>query len=184
MDVPRTLLSAAAASVLLVLGVADTATANRGHDSETIRMLDDCHPASFNAVLGPKTCVGDGDTTFSEFMSELSEGGDDHWKNNPRKAEVERGEGLHLVNRGGEFHTFTKVARYSDGGCVGEINDLLGVPTRDDAFCFAAFSDPVTVLPPGGSSDIKAAALEPGRNRFQCVIHPWMTTTVVREHHH
>jgi plastocyanin len=167
----------------LLLGVTGTATANRGNDAETVRMLDDCDPATFNAALGEGTCVGDGDTTIDEFFAELANGGDDHWRNNPRRTEVGAGERVHIVNRGGEFHTFTKVASFADGGCVPQIDDVLGVPTRDPAFCGAAFSDPATAVPPGGQGDVAASALTPGANYFQCMIHPWMRTTVVRERH-
>lgn len=169
----------------LLFGLAGTATANRGNDDETIRLLDDCDPKTFNAALDdPTACVGDGDTTFLEFLEELEDGGDDHWSNNPRRTEVGPREGLHLVNRGGELHTFTKVDRFSDGGCVPEINGPLGLPTRDEDFCFAAFTDPDTAVPAGEERQISAAHLEPGHNHFQCMIHPWMQTTVVQEHHH
>lgn len=134
MKTQRTLATLSIAGAMLV-GFAGAATANRGNDAETIRLRDDCDPATFNAALGdPSACVGDGDTTFEEFLEGLAGGGDDHWRNNPRRTRVSAGEGLRLVNRGGEFHTFTKVARFSDGGCVQEVNDLLGVPTRDGAF--------------------------------------------------
>jgi hypothetical protein len=154
------------------------ATANRGHDAETIRLRDDCHPATFNAAVRPGICVGDGDTTFEEFAEELANGGHDHWRNNPTKTEVRKGEGLHLENRGGEFHTFTKVARFSDGGCEPAINVPLGVPTRDRAFCDAAFADPDLAVPAKSESDVPASRLHRGHNRFQCMIHPWMTTVV------
>ena len=171
-------------SSALLFGFAGTATANRGNDAETIRLLDDCDPETFNAALGADACAGDGDTTFDEFLEELEDGGDDHWRNNPSKTEVDPGEGLHVVNRGGEFHTFTKVERFADGGCVPELNGPLGLPTRDDAFCFAAFTDPSTTLPAGEERQVSAGHLDPGHNHFQCMIHPWMQTTVVREHNH
>jgi hypothetical protein len=169
---------------IIVSGWSGTATANRGSDAETIRLRDDCEKVSFNAAVGPGTCIGNGDTTFDEFLAELPDGGDHHWRNNPDETHVDRGEGLHLENRGGEFHTFTKVARFSDGGCVEDINALLGVPTRDPQFCGAAFSDPVLALPARAESDVPAHRLHRGHNRFQCMVHPWMTTVVdVRARH-
>jgi hypothetical protein len=167
---------AATLAATVVVGFTGTASANRGNDAETV--LDDCDPETFNAAIGPGTCVGDGDTTFEEFINELATGGDGHWKNNPRQTDVSLGEGLHLVNRGGEAHTFTKVADFADGGCVPEINALLGVPSRDPGFCFAAFSDPVLVVGAGAESAVPASLLEVGHNHFQCMIHPWMQTTV------
>jgi hypothetical protein len=169
---------------IVLSGWTGPATANRGNDAETVRLRDDCDPATFNAVLGPGACVGDGDTTFDEFLEELPEGGDHHWRNNPEEARIDKGEGLHLENRGGEFHTFTKVRRFSDGGCVPDLNGPLGLPTRSEAFCAAAFSDPVLALPAKAESDVPASRLHRGHNHFQCMIHPWMTTVVtVRAHH-
>jgi hypothetical protein len=33
----------------------------------------------------------------------------------PKQTAVRQGHGLHLVNHGGEFHTFTKVDSFADG---------------------------------------------------------------------
>jgi plastocyanin len=163
---------------------AGAATADHGNDNRTVRMRDDCDPASFNAVLGPGACVGDGHTTFDEFNQALVAGGDHQWRFNPAMTGLKEGHGLQLVNRGGEGHTFTKVDSFAAGGCVPPLNEALGLPGRDDAFCAAAFSDPATVLQPGGHGGVPASMLMPGTNRFQCMIHPWMTTTVkvVAEH--
>jgi hypothetical protein len=165
----------ATGTALLPLG---GAVANRGNDAETIRLLDDCDPASFNAALGPGACVGDGDVTFARFLDKLADGGHNHWSNNPEETHVEAGEGLRLVNRGGEFHTFTKVRSFARGGCVPELNEPLGLETRSAAFCAAAFSDRVTTLLPGAESNVPARRLTHRHNHFQCMIHPWMTTTV------
>lgn len=169
---------AATLAATVVVGFTGTASANRGNDAETVRMLDDCDPATFNAAIGPGTCVGDGDTTFEEFINELADGGDGHWKNNPRETDVELGEPVRLVNRGGELHTFTKVESFADGGCIDPINIALGVPSRDLAFCFAAFTDPVLAVAAGAESVVPASLLEVGHNHFQCMFHPWMQTTI------
>jgi hypothetical protein len=157
---------------------AGAATADRGNDNRTVRMRDDCEPASFNAAIGPGTCVRDGHTTFDEFVAALATGGDHHWRFNPAMTGLKEGRGLQVANRGGEFHTFTKVDSFAAGGCVPFLNAALGLPGRDDAFCGAALSDPATALPPGGHGGVQASMLAPGTNRFQCMIHPWMTTTV------
>jgi hypothetical protein len=34
-------------------------------------VLDDCDPATFNAMFGPGTCVKDGTTTFQAFIAQL-----------------------------------------------------------------------------------------------------------------
>jgi hypothetical protein len=36
-----------------------------------VQLLDDCDPATFNAAIGPGTCIRDGGTTFSEFVAQL-----------------------------------------------------------------------------------------------------------------
>jgi hypothetical protein len=177
MKAPRLLVLASVTTAFFVI-FTGSATANRGNDPETVRLLDDCDPVTFNAVLGAGACIGDGDTTFEEFGEALAEGGDHHWRNNPKETTVKRGHGLHLVNRGGEFHTFTKVDSFAAGGCVPELNGPLGLPGRDPAFCGAAFSDPVLAVPAGAESEVPSSALERGHNHFQCMIHPWMTTTV------
>ena len=49
-----------------------------------IRLLDDCEPVSFNAVLGDGACIGNGHTTFDEFIAELEATQDVHtWRNQP-----------------------------------------------------------------------------------------------------
>lgn len=177
MKAPRLLVLASVTTAFFVV-FTGTATANRGNEAGTIRLLDDCDPATFNAALGPGTCVGDGHTTIEEFGEALATGGDHHWRNNPEQRSLKQGHGLHLVNRGGEFHTFTKVDSFAGGGCVPALNGPLGLPTRDPAFCGAAFGDPALALPAGAASEVPSSLLERGDNRFQCMIHPWMTTTV------
>jgi hypothetical protein len=90
----------------------DNKSWQRRGDGSTHRRL---RPRTFNAALGEDACVGDGDTTFEEFGAALAEGGDQHWRNNPKQTAVRQGHGLHLVNHGGEFHTFTKVDSFADG---------------------------------------------------------------------
>ena len=114
MKAPRLLILASVTTTVFVAFIG-TATANRGNDVGTVRLIDDCDPTTFNAALGEGACVGDGDTTFKEFGAALAEGGDQHWRNNPKQTAVRQGHGLHLVNHGGEFHTFTKVDSFADG---------------------------------------------------------------------
>ena len=37
-----------------------------------IRMQGPCDPASFNAAVGPGTCIGNGTITFDHFVKELT----------------------------------------------------------------------------------------------------------------
>src|SRR4051794_8330180 len=55
-------------------------------NSLTVKMRDDCDPATFNANVGPGTCAGKGDTTFQEFTAELAkEGQVGDWRLNPNR---------------------------------------------------------------------------------------------------
>lgn len=174
--------AAGMAALGLLLAAGPTAATARGSDSEResqrIRMQDDCDPATFTAALGPGSCVGDGDTTFEELVTSLLAGmPDEHWRNHPSRTRVRPGQGLAITNTGGEFHTFTEVAHFGPG-CVTQLNDLLGLTGAPAADCGAAFSDPQTALPAGASGMVGMTHLTPGVHLFQCMVHPWMQTTV------
>jgi plastocyanin len=146
--------------------------------SRQVQMLDNCDGPSFNAAIGPGTCNRNGGLSFGQFFAALERGGAPSWRFSSDHLNVEAGGTITAVNRGGEFHTFTKVDSFAAGGCVPELNGPLGLPGRDPAFCGAAFSDPVLTVPAGAESEVPSSALERGHNHFQCMIHPWMTTTV------
>lgn len=166
--------AALAAATFIALAGMSPAGAS-GDDSELIRVQDDCDPQTFNAVLGQGACVGDGDTTFAEFIEEMEDEQEaGKWRTNPRKTHIKHGESLHVVNQGGEPHTFTHVARFGPG-CVPELNELSGLDGPPVANCGLAFTR--TFLPAdGGSFDVHG--LKRGKHRFECMIHPWMHTTV------
>jgi hypothetical protein len=175
---------------LVVLGLSGTANAGGGGGNsgpgggaEVIEAEDDCEPTSFNAAIGAGTCVTDGDTTFDDFIAQLIADGEvDDWEFHSDDTHIDQGERLEVVGAGGEFHTFTRVDRFA-GGCVREINDLLGLEDLDPAFCLQALQD--TGVPSGVTVTVDSDDLERGVNMFQCLIHPWMQATVeVRAHHH
>lgn len=172
-----------------LLGVSGVAQAGGGHrgkaGQEVIRSQDDCDPATFNAALGPGTCVGDGDTTVDEFLGQLVGLGEaPKWRFNPDDTHVDAGEDLVVVGEGGELHTFTPVAAFG-GGCVPQVNDILGlapVPECGDLVNGVPRGFIDTPVPPGGR--LVLDDLEPGLHRFQCLIHPWMHAEVtVRTDH-
>jgi hypothetical protein len=152
------------------------ADSGRGGDVKDVQVRDDCDPATFNAVLGEGACVGGGDTTFDEFLTTLNptDFGDDHWRNNPDRAEIKRSESLRPVNRGGEPHTFTPVAAFG-AGCVAELNAPLGLTGPPAADCATSLA-PSAILFPGRSQTL--SNLTPGVHRYQCMIHPWMRSTI------
>jgi hypothetical protein len=79
-----------AAGTLLLMSVAVMAQSS----PRDFRVRDDCDPASFNAAIGAGTCVTnfDGDTTFEEFIEELSEDREvGAWRFNPDVVTLDKG---------------------------------------------------------------------------------------------
>ena len=153
-----------------------TAGAGAVQGDKKIRMYDDCEPTSFNAVLGDGACVGNGHTTFDEFIEELSETQDAHaWRNQPSAMLVNVGRPTLIENRGGEDHTFTEVVEFG-GGVVDVLNNLSGNPVKAPE-CL----EPLELIHAGESVDGPVAGgsgLSVGSHKFQCCIHPWMRTII------
>ncbi len=175
----RRLVGLLVGALVLLVG-AGAAWGQLGPGPVEVEMTDTCEPASFNAAVGPGTCVGNGTTTFSQFITQLVTTGDaPDWRNKPLNLGVRAGRGLLVTNTGGEFHTYTEVARFG-GGCVAVLNQLLGltpVPECDDPEIFDT-----TGAPPGGTVELPGM-VRPGPHFFMCLIHPWMRATVnVRPH--
>ena len=160
------------ASLSRVLAVAGTASAS--NTTRHLNMLDNCDGPSFNAVIGAGTCSRPGGVTFDEFVSQLlAMGQAPSWRFAPGTMKLPAGGSIAAVNRGGEGHSFTEVANYG-GGCVQPLNDLLGLSPVPECSNPALF--PGTIAGPGGT--VTTAALSSGVHRFECLIHPWMRTTV------
>jgi len=142
-----------------------------GSTTQEVRLEDDCDPATFPAEA---QCTGDGDTTFDELVAELLEDGEHgKWRNDPEEVTVRQGDTLTARNIGGEPHSFTEVQAFG-GGCVPALNELLGLASVPECGNPAAF--PGTMVPPGGT--LTTGHLHQGTHTFQCLIHPWMRTTV------
>jgi len=109
---------AAGICVGIVLGSLTYVTAQT---TKTIIMRDACDPTTFNAAVGPGTCVSGnhGNTLFSDFIGELQS---DHiaggWRFNPllnateghfslARLDLQDGDQTTIENKGGEEHTFT-----------------------------------------------------------------------------
>jgi hypothetical protein len=166
----------AAFAVVALLSL--TAGAGAVQGDKRFRLLDDCEPISFNAVLGDGACIGNGHTTFAEFIEELEETQDAHkWRNQPSQAHLNVGRPTEIENRGGEVHTFTKVAQFG-GGFVAELNGISGNPVpAPECLNFAG----IVFIPAGATEEGPTAGsseLPIGVSRFQCCIHPWMRTTI------
>jgi hypothetical protein len=163
----------AAIAVLSLSGGADAVQGDK-----KIRMYDDCEPTSFNAVLGDGTCIGNGHTTFDEFIAELEETQDVHkWRNQPSQMQLNVGRPTIIENRGGEVHTFTPVAAFG-GGFIPDLNGISGNPVpAPECLNFGAMvfipAGATEEGPTAGSSDLPV-----GSHKFQCCIHPWMRTVI------
>jgi hypothetical protein len=144
-----------------------------------VRLRDDCDPVTFGALCP----VGNGDTTLDEFNAELAQKKSvGAWKFNPDLSglSIHVGEPIIIVNRGGETHSFTKVAQFG-GGRVPRLNEASGNPIPAPE-CLAPpnmidniFVGGKTTAPGPVAGDLTAPL---GRTKFQCCIHPWMRTTV------
>jgi plastocyanin len=159
-----------AASAVLVFAVPGVAAS----EVKVVQIRDDCDPATFNAAIPntPPTCVGNGDTTFANFIAQLTKNKvAGAWRFNPDQTTIHKGTPLAATNRGGETHSFTCVTQFG-GGVVPILNQLSG-NTTPAVPC--ANMNP-NFVGPGGS--VAPMTLDPGTYQFQCLIHPWMRSVV------
>ena len=169
---PRLALSLVA-SLSLVLAAAGTAGASG--TERHLNLLDACDGPSFNAVLGEGACERNGGVPFETFVNQLlATGQAPAWRNSPGQMKLPAGGTIEAYNKGGEGHTFTEVANFG-GGCVAEVNALVGLtPVPECANAGVLFA--TTGVAPG--DEVETPALPAGVHRFECLIHPWMRTTV------
>jgi plastocyanin len=145
----------------------------RGGAQRLVTMQDACDPTTFNAAVGPGTCVRKGGVKFAKFLQLLGK----HqkvgaWHFAPSALNARVGQQLLAVNRGGEVHTFTEVEEFG-GGVVPDLNVLAGTPEPAPECLTLA---PGNFVPPGGATtdDVE----EEGVEHYQCCIHPWMRAIV------
>jgi len=171
-----------------------------GRASDGVQMNDDCDPTSFNSIGLGEICQGDGETSFTQFITQVSTlGNAPAWNFDPKTLHVQAGEPISLENDGGETHTFTKVAA-PGGGFVIPLNGALakfglgtprpecvgpngGMPdvVKGILLTPAAPSAPNVFVPSDGEATVATGPNTPltgGTYLFQCCIHPWMQTTV------
>jgi hypothetical protein len=141
----------------------------QGRQDVLVNILDACDPDTFNAAIGPGTCLRSGGMTFDRFIAQLTQlGFVGPWQFAPKNAQVHVGQTFVAMNRGGEVHTFTEVAAFG-GGIVPELNEAAGITTVAPE-CGALEED--DFVAPGATyrEDVEGT----GRLKFQCCIHPWM----------
>ena len=176
----------------------------RAQTTKTIAMRDACDPDSFNAVVGPGTCIPGhhGNTLFTDFIGELqSDQNAGAWRFNPMlnategnfklvRLDLRLGDQTTIQNTGGETHTFTRVKHFA-GGFVSGLNALTGNPDPAPE-CVQVLPDG-TLVPQSESETNQfveagktesgptagSSALPPGLSRWECCVHPWMRMVVV-----
>jgi hypothetical protein len=154
-------------------GSAPSALGGKGRAQSVIDLFDACDPETFDAAVGPGTCVRNGGVRFENFLELLTK---HHsvgaWHMTPPQTHLDVGDVLMAVNHGGETHTFTEVDEFG-GGIVPLLNERMGLTTvapECNALAPAAF------IPAGGSSS--ETEDEEGVEKYQCCIHPWMRAEV------
>ena len=140
-----------------------------GGSDRMVSMMDACDHDSFTAQ--GIECARNGGVQFGDLIAQLiahqSAGA---WHNSPSQMDAKVGLTLLAVNKGGEVHTFTKVAHFG-GSIVPELNPLLGnVPPAPECLAEHNF-----VAPGGTDAD---DVVQSGTTLYQCCIHPWMRTVV------
>jgi hypothetical protein len=176
--------------VLLCAGSALGQDAGASQSAVNIRMRDACDPKTFNAVIGPGTCVPGrhGTTKFEFFVGELQEDKiAGAWRFDPLlkastgkfqlvTVNVNSGSQLMVHNEGGETHTFTRVASFG-GGVVPFLNQLSDNPVPAPE-CLQPNETETNLIVEAGVTDkgpvAGSASLPQGVSRWECCIHPWM----------
>ena len=171
------------AALMLSFGLTSAAPADEQVATPVqVVALDECDPATFNAVVGPDFCknvalafVAPFATTLSDLFAKAAAGAPDpSWDFEPDSLKVKQGTPLIVVNQGGEPHTFTPVANFGGGFIAGLNGGQAAVPE-----CAAGFKDVAvarTRILQG--SQLQVSGLTKGEHHFQCCIHPWMRVTV------
>lgn len=169
------------------LALAATAGASSG-GGVVVQSRDACDPATFPPGLCVRTDNSGGFVTIGDLLASLQDkGSHPAWRFTKDEVKVKRGTSvLAEFGRGGEVHSFTDVTDTGFGpGCIDVIN-------------LAEFGSPATApmcgdnplaglgailgssgLFPGQPLTIDTSAR--GTRLFQCMLHPWMRTTVTVE---
>jgi len=168
----RKIVTAGCISVGLALAFAVTVAVASG--LRVIDINDQCDPATFNAAVGPGTCVTPhAGVQFDNFIDELTQTQKvGAWNFVPGEVRLRDGEAFQATNRGGEKHTFTEVDEFG-GGILPILNILSGNPVPAPECLKLGAGD---FIPPGGMSAPDTE--DPGVHHYQCCIHPWMRVDV------
>jgi len=160
----------------IAVALASTMLAACGDDpaNMNVAIKDQCDSTTFNAGLGPGTCVLKGTVTLSAFNSELNSTKQvAAWLFAPSTFSIRVGQKITAMNSGGEEHTFTEVDQFG-GGIVAALNTASGNPTEAKECAALTAAGHIK----SGQSFTTDEATTVGTERYQCCIHPWMRATV------
>jgi hypothetical protein len=168
----RRRVSVATLSLLALLALSGSAFAG---ETRKVFAMDRCEPDSFNAAIGPGTCIRNGGVTFENFLRRVNpqDGGHNAWRFSRHDVALRSGQSLRVTNTGGEVHTFTEVANFG-AGIVPELNAALppGTPAAVPIGALNFF---------GAGESLDLDPLPVGTHRFECLIHPWMRTVAEQQ---
>ena len=180
---------------VLAVGVASLALAASAGAKDgggvVIQSRDACDPATFPPGLCARTDNSGGVVTFQELLDAVGSPKHAHpaWRFTKDDLTVKRGTPVTAeFGRGGEVHSFTDVTATGFGpGCIGLLNGLMF--GKEDTSPLCGTVDPGgaglgAILATSGLFPGRPLAIDtstPGTRLFQCMIHPWMRTTITVE---
>jgi hypothetical protein len=143
--------------------------------ARVLELRDGCDKVSWEAEFPGLCTKATGSVSLPEFRAELARGGSGAWWIRQRAIGLDEGDSIAATNAGGIIHTFTEVNQFGKG-CVPEWNQAVK-ETVDNCAGDAFFTKFIPTLVPAGTS---SAPEKPavGVHKFQCLVHPWMRTTV------
>jgi plastocyanin len=151
-----------------------SANVSAGPATRQVGMFDACDAPSFTQA--GIDCARNHGMPFPELIAQLvAHQFAGAWHFAPSQTDAKLGDAVIAVNKGGEVHTFTRVASFG-GGIVPELNALAGTPT-----IAPECSSETTFVPPGGTDT--ETLDQTCELKFECCIHPWMRTTVLVKSH-
>jgi plastocyanin len=178
----KSLLTIATVGLALAIGPAGALASDAGIDVQ-----DRCDTETFAVVPGGCHRVDDSGSavTLDELFARLAvDHAHPNWRFKSDKVTIRAGQPLPItMTKGGEGHTVTEVPSFGLG-CVPELNAVV-FPGQDPTAFPAVCGEQATFTPGFLGGNLIAPglpsfsyALSKGTHRFQCMIHPWMKTTV------